>query len=95
MFLAGAAIAAVLACSIAGYRSGSGIGPSVRALAATTVGQSNPAQRTILYWKDPDGKNDFSTEPKKTPDGQFRVAAGLDLFRDGLELVIARRRESL
>ena len=70
MFLAGAAIAAVLAGSIAGYRSGSGIGPSVRALAATTVGQSNPAQRTILYWKDPDGKNDFSTEPKKTPDGR-------------------------
>ena len=70
MLLAGAAIAAVLACSIAGYRSGSGIGPSARALAATTVAQSNPAQRTILYWKDPDGKNDFSTEPKKTPDGR-------------------------
>ncbi len=70
MLLAGAAIAAVLACSIAGYRSGSGIGSGVRAIAATTVAQSNPAQRTILYWKDPDGKNDFSTEPKKTPDGR-------------------------
>ena len=70
MLLAGAAIAAVLACSIAGYRSGSGTGPSVRAVAATTVAQSNPAPRTILYWKDPDEKNDFSTEPKKTPDGR-------------------------
>ena len=40
------------------------------ALAATTAAQSNPAQRTILYWKDPDGKNDFSPEPKKTPDGR-------------------------
>jgi membrane fusion protein, copper/silver efflux system len=68
--LVAAAIAAVLACSIAGYRSGSGTGPSVRALTATAVAQSNPAQRTILYWKDPDGKNDFSTEPKKTPDGR-------------------------
>jgi membrane fusion protein, copper/silver efflux system len=70
MLLAGAAIAAVLAGSIAGYRSGSGIGPSARALAATAVAQSNPAQRTILYWEAPDGKNDFSTEPKKTPDGR-------------------------
>jgi Cu(I)/Ag(I) efflux system membrane fusion protein len=70
MLLAGAAIAAVLACSIAGYRSGSGIGTGVRAVAATTVAQSNPAQRTILYWKDPDGKNAFASEPKKTPDGR-------------------------
>jgi len=68
--LAGAAIAAVLACSIAGYRLGSGIAPSAPALAAATVAQSNPARRTVLYWKDPDGKNDFSTEPKKTPDGR-------------------------
>ena len=73
MFLAGAAIAAVLACSIAGYRSGSGIGPGVRAVAAIIVAQSNPTPRTILYWKDPDGKNDFSSEPKKTPDGRDYV----------------------
>jgi Cu(I)/Ag(I) efflux system membrane fusion protein len=70
MLLAGTAVAAVLACSVAGYRWGSGIGPSARALAAATVAQSNPAQRTVLYWKDPDGKNDFSTEPKKTLDGR-------------------------
>ena len=68
--LAGAAIAAVLACSVAGYRLGSGIGTSAPALAAATVAQSNPAQRTVLYWKDPDGKNDFSPELKKTPDGR-------------------------
>jgi membrane fusion protein, copper/silver efflux system len=70
MLLAGTAIAAVLACSIVGYRSGSGIWHTTSALAATTVAQSNPAQRTVLYWKDPDAKNDFSTEPKKTPDGR-------------------------
>ena len=29
--------------------------------------------RAILYWKDPDGKNDFSSEPKKTPDGRDYV----------------------
>lgn len=67
---AGAAIAAVLACAVAGYRLGSGAWPDASAVAATSVAQSNPAQRTVLYWKDPDGKNDFSPEPKKTPGGR-------------------------
>ena len=70
MLLAGAAAVAVFASAVAGYRFGSGIRPSAPALAATTVAQSNPAQRAVLYWKDPDGKNDFSPEPKKTPDGR-------------------------
>ena len=44
-----------------------------RAFISSAFGQ--PAKhvghdRTILYWKDPDGKNDFSPEPKKTPDGR-------------------------
>jgi len=69
--LAGAAAVAVFASAVAGYRLGSGIGPSTHAaVAATAAAQSNPAQRTVLYWKDPDGKSDFSPEPKKTPDGR-------------------------
>ena len=30
-------------------------------------------ERTILYWKDPDGKPDFSPGPKKTADGRDYV----------------------
>jgi Cu(I)/Ag(I) efflux system membrane fusion protein len=46
--------------------------PSGRAFISSAFGQ--PAKheghgRTILYWKDPDGRNDFSSEPK-TPDGR-------------------------
>ena len=70
-FLAGAAAVAVFASAVAGYRLGSGTWPSAPAsVAATAAAQSNPAQRTVLYWKDPDGRNDFSPEPKKTPDGR-------------------------
>ncbi|MFM9938752.1 MAG: efflux RND transporter periplasmic adaptor subunit [Hyphomicrobiaceae bacterium] len=29
-----------------------------------------PTARAVLYWKDPDGKNDFSPVPKKTNDGR-------------------------
>ena len=47
-----------------------------RSLISSAFGQ--PAQherhdRAILYWKDPDGKNDFSSEPKKAPDGRDYV----------------------
>ena len=65
----GAALAAVLASAIAGYRVGSGTWLAPFSLAKAAV-QSTPASRAILYWKDPDGKNDFSPEPKKTPDGR-------------------------
>jgi Cu(I)/Ag(I) efflux system membrane fusion protein len=71
--LAGAALMAVFASAVAGYRLGSGsTGPwlSAPAVAGAAAAQSNPARRTVLYWKDPDGKNDFSTGPKKTPDGR-------------------------
>ncbi len=30
----------------------------------------SPAAKPVLYWKDPDGKSDFSPEPKKTADGR-------------------------
>ncbi len=69
--VAGAAAVAVFASAVAGYQFGSGARPNVPApVADTAAAQPNPAQRTVLYWKDPDGKNDFSPEPKKTPNGR-------------------------
>ena len=69
--LAGAATVAVFASAVADYRLGSGTWPSApAAVAATAAAPSKPAQRTVLYWKNPDGKNDFSPERKKTPDGR-------------------------
>jgi Cu(I)/Ag(I) efflux system membrane fusion protein len=44
-----------------------------RSLIGSAFGQSAKHEghdRAILYWKDPDGKNDFSPEPKKAPDGR-------------------------
>jgi len=40
-------------------------------IAATTAAAEGPAAaRKVLYWKDPDGKADFSPAPKKTLDGR-------------------------
>jgi Cu(I)/Ag(I) efflux system membrane fusion protein len=39
-------------------------------LAATAAAQEPAAGRKVLYWKDPDGRADFSPAPKKTPDGR-------------------------
>lgn len=36
-------------------------------------GSAAATKRQVLYWKDPDGKNDFASEPKKTPDGRDYV----------------------
>ena len=70
---AGAAVAAILASAVAGYRYGAGTWPALPHFApASPPGsiQSPAAKRTVLYWKDPDGKNDFSPEPRKTADGR-------------------------
>ena len=66
--MAGAAAAAVFAIAGAGYRLGSGTWPSTPAPGANTA--SGYTDWVILYWKDPDGKNNFSPGPKKTPDGR-------------------------
>jgi Cu(I)/Ag(I) efflux system membrane fusion protein len=70
--IAGAAIAAVLASAIAGYRLGAGTWPTLSHSVPAQPGKidSPAAGRTVLYWKDPDGKNDFSPERKKTADGR-------------------------
>jgi Cu(I)/Ag(I) efflux system membrane fusion protein len=70
----GAAVAAALASAVAGYRAGSGGWPLPDAAwkhaASTPATNGASAERVILYWKDPDGKPDFSPSPKKTADGR-------------------------
>jgi membrane fusion protein, copper/silver efflux system len=73
---AGAAVAAILASAIAGYRFGAGAWPVLPhfAPASRPAGVQSPtAKGNVLYWKDPDGKNDFSPEPKQTADGRGYV----------------------
>jgi Cu(I)/Ag(I) efflux system membrane fusion protein len=77
MIWVGAAVAVALASAIAGYRAGSGAWPvsdvaSKRAPSTQTRSGAN-TERTVLYWKDPDGKPDFSPGPKKTADGRDYV----------------------
>ncbi len=68
--IAAIAILAV-ACGAAGYRIGaSGVAQPVPGLSATAAALSEPPAKAVLYWKDPDGNNDFSATPKKTPDGR-------------------------
>src|SRR5215468_6381028 len=74
---AGAAIA-VLVGAIAGYRIGAGSWPSLRPkppqpTATEGSARTQTANRTILYWKHPDGDADYSQSPKKTVDGRDYV----------------------
>ncbi len=68
----GIAIAAALLSAVAGYRIGVGRSASSQASSAMATA-ATPAEspaRAVLYWKDPDGKNDFSPVQKKTTDGR-------------------------
>jgi Cu(I)/Ag(I) efflux system membrane fusion protein len=68
----GAALAAALL--ISSYWLGAGGWPFAfrsKPMTATTAAAEAPAStRKVLYWKDPDGKADFSPAPKKTLDGR-------------------------
>jgi Cu(I)/Ag(I) efflux system membrane fusion protein len=67
----GAALAAALL--LGGYRLGAGNWPFMlaqKAVTATAPTQERAANGKVLYWKDPDGKPDFSPAPKKTKDGR-------------------------
>ena len=67
-----AAVAAALV--LGGYWLGAGgwrFAFTSKPMAITTTAAEEPtAGRKVLYWKDPDGKPDFSPAPKKTPDGR-------------------------
>ena len=69
--ITGIAIAAVLTSAVIGYRIGVGrsASPSTQPVMADAKAVT-PASRAVLYWKDPDGKNDFSPAAKKTADGR-------------------------
>jgi Cu(I)/Ag(I) efflux system membrane fusion protein len=74
--VAGAAIVAVLASVAVGYGLGAGSWPhyskpgGVARVASAGEAAAQSSERTVLYWKDPDGKPDFSPTPKKTADGR-------------------------
>jgi membrane fusion protein, copper/silver efflux system len=70
--IAGAAILAVLASAVAGYRFGAGTWP-IPPVPQSDEAQDKTAGKKILYWKDPDGKNDYSPERKKTAGGRDYV----------------------
>ena len=74
---AGSAMAALLIVAVGGYRIGAGTWPGLRAgpgkagaSVAVAASKAELAERTVLYWKDPDGKADFSPARKKTSDGR-------------------------
>ena len=64
----GAAIMAVLLSAVVGYRIGASRTASTSA--QPVMAGVTPATRTVLYWKDPDGKSDFSPTAMKTADGR-------------------------
>jgi membrane fusion protein, copper/silver efflux system len=77
IMLWGIAIVAILSGVAGGYRLGSGQWPAWHTIAALSekraASEEAPAERAVLYWKDPNGTADFSKTPKKTPDGRDYV----------------------
>ena len=93
---AGAAIA-VLVGAIAGYRIGAGSWPSLRPkppqpTATEGSARTQTANRTILYWKHPDGDADYSQSPKKTVDGRDYVPVYEDQEADFQAAKLARTK---
>lgn len=73
--MVGTAIAAVLTAAVAGYliEPGNKLAPATQPANTVAVQEARPRARVVLYWKDPDGNNDFSAAPKKTVDGRDYV----------------------
>src|SRR5688572_1593524 len=79
LLIGGIAGAAILAAALGGYRLGAGAWPDPATWVAKTTQRAPNAkdpvaaastERKVLYWRDPDGKNDFAPGPKKTSDGR-------------------------
>ncbi len=68
----GVALGAALLGIGGGYRLGAGFwtAPRMAEPTAQVIAQAPTAMRKVLYWKDPDGKADFSPAPKATSDGR-------------------------
>ena len=73
--IGGIAIAAVLSTTAVGYRLGAGAWPTFKrqTSASAVVATSMPAERKVLYWKDPDAGTEFSATPKKSAAGRDYV----------------------
>ncbi len=76
--IAGAVVLALAASGVASYRTGMVEWPGSltelfgkRSSAALSAGAV--AERTVLYWRDPDGKPEYSSVPAKTADGRDYV----------------------
>jgi len=65
-----AVVLAILIAAAAGYRIGAGVWRSPTEPAANAHKIEPAPQRAVLYYQDPDGKNDFSPVPKRTDDGR-------------------------
>ena len=87
--IGGIAIAAVLSTTAVGYRLGAGAWPTFKRQtpAPTVVATSMPAERKVLYWKDPDAGIEFSATPKKTTAGRDYVPVYEDQEPDHLGAV--------
>jgi len=87
IILWGIAVTAILSGAVGGYRLGAGQWPSWHSiLLSWAAGQRSPhasaPERTVLYWKHPDGDADFSPAPKKTADGRDYVPVHEDQEAD-------------
>lgn len=71
LLIGGIAIAAVLSMTFAVQQSRKA---ALVAVAPKAAIAATGATRKVLYWKAPDGSNDFSAEPKKAADGREYVA---------------------
>lgn len=82
--LAGAAIVAVLASAVAGYRIGTGQWPNLTAPISVSAPPPSvsSANRTALYFKHPDGKAEYSPTPAKTVDGRDFLPVYADEEKD-------------
>ena len=69
-----ASVLALAAAGTAGYRLGTGVWPdpiaSVQEHYHAPAERAGDKDRTVLYWRDPDGKPDYSPTPTKTEDGR-------------------------
>jgi Cu(I)/Ag(I) efflux system membrane fusion protein len=70
-------VLALAATGAAGYRLGTGVWPdpvaSVQEHSHAPAERAGNKDRTVLYWRDPDGKPDYSPTPTKTEDGRDYV----------------------
>jgi Cu(I)/Ag(I) efflux system membrane fusion protein len=64
--IAGIAIAAVLVAAAAGHLIAprGGFTPAIQPANVIDAKEAERTARAVLYWKDPDGRNEFSSAPK-------------------------------